>query len=495
MAKEVRTRYAPSPTGYFHIGGARSALFNYLFAKHYHGKFILRIEDTDINRNVDKGIESQYENLVWLGLIPDESMFNPNKAFEPYIQSKKFDLYKTIADELLEKGLVYRCFCSTQELQEAREESLKNHQTPKYNRHCLHLSNDEIQQNLKNKKPYVLRLKIKDNHDYCWNDMIRGKICIPSSALTDYVILRENNIPSYNFANPIDDHDMKISHIIRGEEHISNTPYQLATIDALKQLDRYQDSKEDFDFIYAHLPVVNNPNGKKLSKRDTSLKQFIGDYKEMGFLPMAINNFLVLLGWSDKNNQEYFSNLNELIKEFDGTRISKSPGIFDFVKMLSVNKKHLDALSDEQYLKEVKKFLKINLHDFHLNENETLLLFRKDLRYFSEINDLIDELLHPKKLELDDETKAIYENAMNHDLKEHAILLLNNIKDWSISELNNWLKELSMQTQLKGKNLYLPLRIGLFGALHGPEFIKLVHIFGKEYCLKKLNAFNEIIRK
>ena len=140
---------------------------------------------------------------------------------------------------------------------------------------------------------------------------------------------------------------MKISHIIRGEEHISNTPYQLATIDALKQLDRYQNSKEDFDFIYAHLPVVNNPNGKKLSKRDTSLKQFIADYKEMGFLPMAINNFLVLLGWSDKNNQEYFSNLDELVKEFDGTRISKSPGIFDFTKMLSVNKKHLDALSDE----------------------------------------------------------------------------------------------------------------------------------------------------
>lgn len=495
MTKEVRTRYAPSPTGYFHIGGARSALFNYLFAKHYGGKFILRIEDTDVNRNVEKGIESQYDNLVWLGLVPDESMFNPNKEFEPYIQSKKFDLYKTIADELLKKGFVYRCFCTQEELEKARQDNLKNHQTPKYNRHCLYLTEQEIEANLKNNKPYVLRLKIQDNHDYSWNDMIRGTISIPSSALTDYVILKENNIPSYNFANPIDDHDMKISHIIRGEEHISNTPYQLATIDALKQLDRYQDSKADFDFIYAHLPVVNNPNGKKLSKRDTNLKQFIGDYKEMGFLPMAINNFLVLLGWSSSNNQEYFSNLNELIKQFDGTRISKSPGIFDYTKMLSVNKKHLDALDDETYLKEVKKFLKINLHELNLNENEVLLLFRKDIRYFSEINDLIHDLIHPQPLILDDETKAIYMNAINHDLKDHAILLLNNIKEWSISELTNWLKVLSNQSELKGKNLYLPLRICLFNALHGPEFIKLVHIFGKEYCLKKLNQFNQFIKE
>ncbi len=491
--KPVRTRYAPSPTGYFHVGGARSALFNYLFAKHYNGSFILRIEDTDIAREVQNGIESQYDNLLWLGIVPDESMFKPINKYIPYIQSKKLDVYKEVAYALLEKKLAYRCFCTTDELEKAREESLANHQTPKYNRHCLHLTEQEINEKLKNNVPYAIRLIIPDNHNYEWDDMVRGKISIPSSALTDFVILKTNGIGSYNFANVIDDHDMQISHIIRGEEHVSNTPYQLAAIDAIKQLDKYKDSLQDFDFIYGHLPIVIKEGGKKLSKRDHTLKQFISDYKEMGFLPISIDNFLVNLGWSSPNNKEYFNSLEEIFSEFDGSRISCSPSTFDFKKMISINKKHMSDLTDEQYLKQVKSFLKIDLKQLKDHEDEILLLFRKDLRYFSDINELIDNLLNPSLIEINDELKNVYDNAKKHELGTKASLLLKAINEWSIENISIWLKKLAEDTSLKAKQLYLPLRYCLFKQEHGPEFVKLVYIFGKDYCLEQLSKFDAIL--
>lgn len=485
--KKIRTRYAPSPTGYFHVGGARSALFCYLFAKHYHGDFIFRIEDTDVERNVEHGIESQYDNLLWLGVIPDESMFNPNAKYEPYIQSKKLSLYQEVANELLNKGLAYRCFCTPDELEQMRKDSLAMHQTPKYSRKCMHLTQEEINEKLNNHVPYVIRLIIPENKNYEWDDMIRGKIVIPSEALTDLVLLKSNGIGSYNFCNVIDDHDMQITHIIRGEEHISNTPYQLAIIDALKQLPRYINTKEDFNFTYGHLPVVVNTNGKKLSKRDTSLKQFIGDYKEMGFLPMAIDNFLVNLGWSAPNNQEYFSNLQEIIAMFDGSRISKSPGIFDFKKMVYLNKKHLDALSDEEYLKAVKPFVKEDLKELGNKEDEVLLLFRKDLKVLGEINGFLHELLNPTPCEMTDEIKQVMQNAKEHHLFTSASEQLQAISEFNNDNISNWLKNLGTTCNLKGKDLYLPLRFSLFHQLHGPEFVKLVHLFGKQYCLDQLN--------
>ena len=210
---KVRTRYAPSPTGYFHIGGARTALFNYLYAKHMGGEFIVRIEDTDIERNVEGGIESQLNNLKWLHLNPDESILNPGQ-YGPYIQSQKLEHYKKLAYKLLEEGKAYRCFCDEKDLEEQREIALKNHQTPKYSRKCLHLSEEEIQQKLAAKIPYVIRLKMKDNVNIEWDDLVRGHMCVPTSALTDPVILKSNNYPMYNFAVVIDDYDMKITHVL-----------------------------------------------------------------------------------------------------------------------------------------------------------------------------------------------------------------------------------------------------------------------------------------
>ena len=269
---KVRARYAPSPTGFFHVGGARTALFNYLYAKHMGGDFILRIEDTDTERNVEGGIESQINNLEWMGIKIDESVKNPGK-FGPYQQTHKLKRYQELAYKLLEEGKAYRCFCTKDELDKNREAAMAGGQTPKYNRHCLYLTKEEIQKKLDAKIPFTIRLKIDDNTEYSWDDMIRGKISVPTSALTDPVILKSNGIPMYNFGVVVDDHDMQITHVLRGEEHISNTPYQLAIKRAL--------GWEKDPIQYGHLSVIVNETGKKLSKRDKSLKQFIQEQTQL----------------------------------------------------------------------------------------------------------------------------------------------------------------------------------------------------------------------
>ena len=295
--KIIRTRYAPSPTGLFHIGGARTALFNYLFAKKNNGDFVVRIEDTDLERNVEGGIESQLMNLKWLKIFPDESILNPGN-YGPYVQSEKFSVYKNLAEKLLEEQKAYRCFCSPEKLEKEREKAAKEGRTPKYNRHCLSLSEKEINEKLSKGNEYSIRLKIEDDRDYIWNDLIRGTVTVPSSALTDPIILKSNKIASYNFAVVIDDSDMKISHVIRGEEHLSNTPYQIAISEALGI---------NKNIIYGHLSVIVDETGKKLSKRNMELKQFIEDYKNMGFTPESINNFMYLLGMAATDNKEVFN--------------------------------------------------------------------------------------------------------------------------------------------------------------------------------------------
>lgn len=283
---KVRTRYAPSPTGHFHIGGARTALFNYLYARRYNGEFIVRIEDTDEARNVEGGIQSQLLNLKWLGLFPDESPENPGEV-GPYIQSQKYATYRALAEQLLAKNLAYRCFCSPEELEQARLIATERGQTPKYARTCLHLTPDVIEQKLAANTPYVIRLQIPDDMIYEWHDLIRGEMSIPASTMSDLVILKANKIPTYNFAVVIDDHAMQITHVFRGEEHLSNTPYQLAVKTALG----YHD-----DFIYAHFPIIVDDTGKKLSKRNLALEQFIDGFRDKGYLPEALVNFLALLG-------------------------------------------------------------------------------------------------------------------------------------------------------------------------------------------------------
>lgn len=463
MTNKIRTRYAPSPTGFFHVGGARTALFCYLFAKHNNGDFILRIEDTDEQRNVQNGIESQYENLMWLGIKPDESIKNPGKH-GPYIQSLKYDRYKELAYELVKQNKAYYCFCTKEELEEQRQRALQNKQTPKYNRKCLNLSKQEIEQNLKSNKPFVIRLKTPDGL-YKWNDLIRGEIEVPSNALTDPVLLKANNTPMYNFAVVIDDYDMDITHVLRGEEHLSNTPYQIAIKKAL--------SFDNKQILYGHLPIIIDETGKKLSKRNQTLKQFIEDYHNMGFLPEAIDNFLVLIGWSTKQQSEIMD-VKTMISLFNLEAISKAPATFDFNKMLWIAKEHIQKLDDQTYINFVKKFISFDVSIFDNKLSDVLLLFKKQISYAQQINELVNETFL----------------SNTHDKNINRILLsslkknLDSVNVLTPENASALIKSIQTETDLKGKDLYMPIRLLLTGKEHGPELNKIMAILGKEKILK-----------
>lgn len=475
--KKIRTRYAPSPTGYFHIGGARTAIFNYLFAKHNGGDFIVRIEDTDIERNVEGGIESQLSNLAWMKIIPDESVNNPG-CYGPYIQSQKLERYKKLAYDLLSKGHAYRCFCSGEQLENDRQMALDNHQTPKYNRRCLHLSDNEIKMNLENNIPYVIRLKIDDDSSYSWNDIIRGKIEVPSSAMTDPVILKSNGIAMYNFAVVIDDYDMDISHVLRGEEHISNTPYQIAIRDSLGF---------DNGIQYGHLSVIIDETGKKLSKRNKTLKQFVEDYKNMGFLPESIDNFLSLLGWTPSNNIEIL-NIDELIKQFDINSISKSPTFFDFKKLLWIGNEYFKMMDNDKFLEFIKPFLKLDyLTEWLKNHIENIaLLFKNQISYADQINELVQNYFLNDHSLTNEEMEIIKNNSDVVNLFKNKIESITIFDENNIVGIINDIKE---ETGKKGKDLFMPIRLCTTNMSHGPELAKMIYFTSYEKVLKNISKF------
>lgn len=481
---KVRTRYAPSPTGYFHIGGARTALFNYLFAKHYDGEFIVRIEDTDTERNVENGAESQLENISWMQFEPDESLLKPGR-YGPYLQTQKLKRYEELANKLLLEKKAYRCFCSKHELEEQRKIAEANHQTPKYNRRCLYLSDLEIQDKINKGYEYVIRLKIDDKRDYEWNDLIRGKISINGDALTDPVILKSNKIAMYNFAVVIDDYDMDISHVLRGEEHISNTPYQIAIKEAL--------GFNNKDIKYGHLSIIVNDQGKKLSKRDTTLKQFISDYREMGYLPQAIDNFLCLLGWTPSDNKELM-NLNEMIAKFDLNDVSKSPAKFDVDKMNWVSNNHFKLMDIDEYYKFVKPFVKSKNIIYKKHEKDVLLLLKPQISYAMQIDDLIEDLFGVKS-KIDSETKKEVIELIDY-IKLIKPLLIKYLKSKNLKseqEAKDLINYIKTETALKGKELFMSIRILCTGQMHGPELAKTLFLLGNDNILKNVELIEKEI--
>lgn len=474
---KIRTRYAPSPTGFFHIGGARTAIYNYLFAKNQGGDFIVRIEDTDVERNVENGIQSQLENIEWLNFYPDESILNPGK-YGPYIQSQKFEKYRELAHQLVNEKKAYYCFCSKEQLDNDRKFAEQNHITPKYNRRCLNLTKEEIDENLKNNVEHVIRLKIDENANYEWDDIVRGEISIPGNSLTDPVILKSNGIGMYNFCVVVDDYDMDITHVLRGEEHISNTPYQIA----IKQALGY-DSKE---IKYGHLSIIINESGKKLSKRDTELKQFISDFRELGYLPIAVVNFLLLLGWVPKNNVEVLT-LDEMIKNFDYSALTKAPAKYDLKKLEWLGNQHIKKLSDQQYLEFVKQYVEINNNVCDKNLDMALLLFKNQLSYGKQINQLIKETF------VNDDTNNIdYLNEKNNLINEINVIkpilldLISNIVIWNEDNIKDIINKIKLETGFSGKNLFMPIRILTTKKIHGPELAKTIYLFQKDIVLKNI---------
>ncbi|OED59225.1 glutamate--tRNA ligase [Acholeplasma laidlawii] len=444
--KKFRARYAPSPTGHLHIGNARTALFNYLFARHHGGDFIIRIEDTDVARNVEGGITSQLNNLKWLGMDWDEGV-DVGGPFGPYNQLSRLELYKKYAFELLEKGYAYKDF------KEGSED-------------------------------FAIRFKVPENVLYEFDDVIRGTLKFESKDVEDWIILKDNGIPTYNFAVVIDDHYMEISHVFRGEEHITNTPKQLMVYDAL-----------GWEYpTFGHMTIIVNEDRKKLSKRDTNTIQFIEDYKNLGFLPEAMLNFLSLLGWSPKDDEEILSK-EELISLFDEHRLSAAPSYFDKQKLAYINSRYLKALSMDE-LKDLTRPFLIN-HGIEIKNEawlESLLSILKDrLSYGAEITKFYDQFFHHD---------FVLEPAVLEEIKEfdNEVVIkgfmdaISSVDFTDDVAINQALKDTGKALNIKGKPLFMPIRIATTGEAHGPSLPVSLSLLGKELVIKRMNKTLEVLK-
>jgi len=443
--KKVRVRYAPSPTGLLHIGNARSALFNYLYARHFNGEFIVRIEDTDVLRNVEGGEASQLNYLSWLGLSWDES---PDKGgpVGPYRQLERLDLYTKYANALLEQGLAYKDY---------REGSGN----------------------------YAIRFKVPENKTYAFNDLVRGKLSFESKDVEDWIIVKDNGIPTYNFAVVIDDHFMEISHVLRGEEHITNTP---------KQLMIYQAFGWEAP-LFGHMTIIVNEQKKKLSKRDKDVVQFISEYEQMGYLPEAMFNFISLLGWSPQGNKEILSQ-DKIIAQFDPKRLSKAPAMFDKDKLAYINSRYIKKLSIDDLAAKIKPFL--DKENIEIVDEAWLKLlasvFQDRLSYIGQIVELYHEFFHNDFKLTDDAYQFLVENNSLALIEAFRKMLEN--QAFEVEILDQAIQDVSQQLDVKGKPLYMGIRIAATGDMHGPSLANCMALLEKDRVLNRLQKVAEKLR-
>ncbi len=445
MKKKVRVRYAPSPTGLLHIGNARSALFNYLFARHFNGDFIIRIEDTDVLRNVEGGEESQLNYLKWLGLSWDES---PDKGgpYGPYRQLERLDLYIKYANELLERGLAYK---------EYREGSNK----------------------------FAIRMKVPQNETYKFTDVVRGELSFESKEVEDWVIVKDNGIPTYNFAVVIDDHFMEITHVLRGEEHITNTP---------KQIMVYQAFGWDVP-LFGHMTIIVNEQKKKLSKRDKNVVQFISEYEAMGYLPEAMFNFIALLGWSPQGNKEIL-NQNQIIMQFDPKRLSKAPAMFDKDKLAYINSRYIKKLPIDDLAQRIKPFLEKDGIEIPNDEWLKLLasVFKDRLSYIGEITKLYHEFFHDD-FKLSEEAYQFLVENQSLELIETFKSMLGNMP-FEVEKLDQAIKDVSEKLGITGMPLYMGIRIAATGDMHGPSLAHCMTLLEKDRVMNRLQKVADKLR-
>ena len=469
---KVRTRYAPSPTGFMHIGNLRTAIFEYLLAKKYNGDFILRIEDTDQEREVEGAIDFIYNTLDLCGFKIDEGPNNEGN-FGPYIQSKRKDIYKEYALKLVEMGKAYYCFCSEEELTKMREKADARKKPFLYDGRCSRLSKEKIEENLKNNIPYVIRQKMPKEGVTIVEDLIYGKVKIDNSILDDQILLKSDGFPTYNFANVIDDHLMEITHVIRGKEYLDQTA-------------KYNLLYEAFGWekpTYIHVAMVLGEDGNKLSKRNGDAS-FMDLYNE-GYLPEAIVNYLSLLGWSPETNQEVFS-MEELISNFNEERISKSSSQYDVKKLKWFNHQYINKMDDEKYLSWIKKYFSNECDKSEEWLNHLLLIYKSHLNYGKEINELTSSFFN-KEFVIDAEAKEFMES--DEVIPKVVDVFKEEIKstsNWSVETLQEVINNVKEKAGVKGKMLFMPIRIAASGIMHGPELADTLYLIGKEEILNRL---------
>ncbi len=482
MSNQVRVRYAPSPTGHLHIGNARTALFNYLYAKHFDGTFIIRIEDTDDKRNVEGGEESQLEFLKWLGIEWDEGA-DIGGNYGPYRQTERLDLYNKYVGELLERDLAYKCYMTEEELEAEREEQKANGQVPKYaGKHC-NLTQEQIDEFEKEGRKPSIRMRVPAGKTYTFNDLVRGNITFESEDFGDWVIVKKNGIPTYNFAVAIDDHLMEISHVLRGEEHISNTPKQMMVYDA-------------FGWeapTFGHMTLILNEERKKLSKRDEHILQFIEQYRNLGYLPEALFNFITLLGWSPVGEEEIFDK-QKLIEIFDPERLSTSAAIFDRHKLKWMNNEYIKAMDLDKVIDlAMPQLIKAGKlpEDMDQQKREwaesVISLYREQLRYGAEIVELT-ELFFNESLSYDEGAMDVLQEEQVPEVLQVFADKLIHLDDFNKDDIKAQIKATQKETGHRGKKLFMPIRVATTGQTHGPELPASIALLGKEVILQRLDS-------
>ncbi|UKJ80918.1 glutamate--tRNA ligase [Priestia megaterium] len=482
MSSEVRVRYAPSPTGHLHIGNARTALFNYLFARNQNGKFIIRIEDTDQKRNIEGGEESQLRYLKWLGIEWDESI-DVGGEYGPYRQSERTEIYQKYTEELLEKGLAYHCYCTSEELEKEREEQQANSQMPRYSGKCRNLTAEQRAELEGEGREPSIRFRVPSNTEIKWNDIVKDEVSFESEGIGDFVIVKKDGTPTYNYAVAIDDYLMKMTHVLRGDDHISNTPKQILVYEALGWTPP----------VFGHMTLIVNENRRKLSKRDESIIQFIEQYKELGYLPEALFNFITMLGWSPVGEEEIFSK-EQFIEIFDPARLSKSPALFDTSKLRWMNNQYMKKLDlDEVVALSVPHLVKAGkveeARDVETEQwvRDLVALYQEQMSFGAEIVELT-EMFFKKEIDYSEEAKAVLAEEQVPEVLKAFAEEISSLEEFSADEIKAATKAVQKATGQKGKKLFMPIRVATTGETHGPELPKAISLLGKETVLARLES-------
>lgn len=481
MEKKLKVRFAPSPTGPFHIGGARSALFNWLVARHADGTFLVRIEDTDLKRSTKESEENIKDSLKWLGMNWDEGI-DVGGPHGPYRQTERLDLYKKEVQRLLDEGKAYYCYCSAEELEKSRKAQLDAGKTPIYDEHCRHLTEEEkAKYEAEGRKP-VVRLKVRKDGVFAFDDMVRGHVEFQAAGVGDFIIMKSDGIPVYNFAVVIDDAFMEVTHVIRAEEHLSNTPRQLAIYEALG----YKPPK------FGHISLILGEDHKKMSKRHGATS--VTEYRNMGYLPEAVVNYLALLGWTPKGEQEIFTE-EELIKQFSMKRVSSNDAVFDINKLNWINFQYMKKLDADQLYDLIVPFLvKAGYVDAATSEEKKdwlkkVIWFMKDHIYFAgqaaeELKFFFEDM--PKIT--DEDILAVMKEETSGKLLKAFIEDLKALETFDQAEIKKCFNACMKAQGIKGKAAYEPTRIALTGVTQGPGMFEMMELFGREKTMDRLEA-------
>lgn len=453
----IRTRFAPSPTGFLHIGGARTALFSWAFAKHNAGEFVLRIEDTDVERSTQESVDGILQAMDWLNLSYDQG---------PFYQMQRMDRYKQVIQQLLDEGKAYYCYCSREELDAMREEQMANKQKPRYNRKCLHSQTHDL-----SRKP-VVRFKNPQDGVVAWDDMVKGRIEIANSELDDLIIARSDGTPTYNFCVVVDDLDMQITHVVRGDDHVNNTPRQINILLALGAVLPH----------YAHVPMILRDDGQKMSKRKDPVS--VMQYREMGILPEALLNYLARLCWGH-GDDEIFS-VEQFIEWFNLDGISPSAARFDMKKLLWVNAQHIKETTSEKLAEIIKpeliaqvgdlsKFDLLAIIDLVKTRSDNLKAITAECAYFYQ----------PITPSAEDISKHLTEDGVNVLAKFKQAV--SELPEWNMDSIKAIIKEFCANNAIKMPQLGMPLRLKLCGITQTPAFDAIMLLLGKDEVLARLS--------